>query len=104
MPKFRKRPVVIEAEQLTWENWGRICEFVPHPWFVRGCRLDAQGKETSDSSSERLGLVLKTLESQEFVAKEGDWIIKGVSGEFYACDREIFEKTYEPVLDTSWLE
>jgi hypothetical protein len=32
-------------------------------------------------------------------ASIGDWIIKGVSGEFYPCKPEIFEKTYEPVIE-----
>ena len=98
--KFRKRPVVIEAEQLTWGNWNRICEFVPKPWFVRGCTLGEDMKETQDPNG-RLGLIIKTLESNEFIAQEGDWIIKGVDGEFYACKPLIFAKTYEPVEEVT---
>jgi hypothetical protein len=95
--KFRKRPVVVEAVQLTWANWDKICEFVPTPWFVRGCYVDKDGHETLDTSLGRMGLVLRTLESQEFVAVEGDWIIKGVQGEFYPCKPDIFETIYELV-------
>jgi len=101
--KFRKRPVVIEAEQLTWGNWNRICEFVPRPWFVRGCYLGENMEETQDPIG-RLGLIIKTLESNEFIAQEGDWIIRGVDGEFYACKEAIFHKTYEPVDNNKPIE
>ena len=96
--RYRKRPVEVDAVQLTWGTWSEICEFVPKPWFVRGCYLDDAGKETEDKNvTRRVGLILRTLESQEFLAQEGDWIIKGVKGEFYPCKPDIFVATYEPV-------
>jgi hypothetical protein len=101
--KFRKKPVVIEAVQLTWANWSEICEFVPEPWFVRGVWLDAEGKPRPEHefgagrSDAELGLIMQTLESQEFLAQGGDWIIKGVKGEFYPCKPDIFAATYEAV-------
>lgn len=93
MPKFRKKPVVIDAVQLTWQTWDDICDFVPRPWFVRGCWLDAAGNprpegEFGVGGLEELGLIIRTLESNEFVARGGDWIIKGVNGEFYARDQK----------------
>jgi hypothetical protein len=104
MAKFRKKPVEIEAVQLTWQTWNEICDFVPKPWFVRGTWLDGQGNPLpTDQTNFKacgnagLGLILKTLESQEFIAKGDDWIIKGVNGEFYPCKPDIFEKTYEAV-------
>lgn len=104
MPKFRKLPVVVEAEQLTWENWDNICLFVPDPWFLTGCYINKDGTtsnfpHTYPQEGSILGLKIKTLESNSFTAKETDWIIKGVKGEFYACDNEIFMKTYEEVKD-----
>ena len=93
--KFRKKPVVIEAVQLTWANWGEICNFVPKPWFKEGCYIGPDGKETKDTNG-LLGLKIQTLESQEFIAVQNDWIIKGVKGEFYACKPDIFDATYEP--------
>jgi len=109
--KFRKKPVVIEAVQLTWQNWQEICEFVPKPWFVRGVWLDEQGNPRGDEGYTRferqgeepnsaLGLLLRTLETQEgdtLLARGNDWIIKGVKGEFYPCKPDIFEATYEAV-------
>lgn len=93
--KFRKKPVVIEAIQLTWQTWSEICDFVPKPWFVRGCYLDQDGQEIKDING-RIGLVMHTMESDEFLAQQDDWIIKGVKGEFYPCKPDIFAATYEP--------
>lgn len=92
--KFRKKPVIIDAVQLTWKNWNEICNFVTPPWFGGGIYLDDQGNETLDTNG-HLGLKIKTLESQEFIAQENDWIIRGVKGEFYACKPDIFAATYE---------
>ncbi|MEI3611619.1 hypothetical protein [Pseudogracilibacillus sp. SO30301A] len=43
MAKYRKKPVIIEAVKLTWENWGKVCEFITLPWGedgVHGCYSD----------------------------------------------------------------
>lgn len=95
--KFRKKPVVIEAVQLTWSNWNEICDFVPKSWFVRRAYVDpVSGEETKDATG-KLGLLMKTQNTETFMAVENDWIIKGVAGEFYPCKPDIFEATYEPV-------
>jgi hypothetical protein len=106
MSKFRKKPVVIDAVQLTWANWNAICDFVPKPWFVRGVYLHEDGtpmpenayrfEKSDEMPNSALGLIMQTLESQEFLAQGNDWIIKGVNGEFYPCKPDIFEKTYDP--------
>jgi len=100
--KFRKKPMVIEAVQLTWANWSAICDFVPKPWFERGVYLDEVGEPLPEGSiSEKMGLLLNTLESGNvtgaLLATEGDWIIKGIRGEFYPCKPDIFAQTYESV-------
>lgn len=77
MPKFRKKPVVIEAVQ-----W-----FGHEPW-VEGMETHPRG----DFS----GPCIKTLEGYMAV-RSGDWIITGIVGEKYPCKPEIFEKTHEPV-------
>ena len=87
MPRFRKKPVVIEAWLLTEENVEIIrSEFEKHA--VHGAVL---------VSSERglLNATIATLEG-EMIAAPGDWIIKGVKGEFYPCKPDIFAATYEP--------
>jgi hypothetical protein len=101
--KFRKKPVVIEAMQLRWDTWSEICDFVTKPYFDRGVYLDSQTKEElpEGAMSSTLGLRINTLESNaltgSLLASQGDWIIKGVKGEFYPCKPDIFEATYEPV-------
>jgi hypothetical protein len=103
MAQFRKKPVVIEAVQLNWNNWHEICAFVPRPWFDVGVYLDSNGECLSEGkTSETMGLLLNTLESNKItgslLATQGDWIIKGVNGEFYPCKPDIFEKTYDKVV------
>lgn len=98
--KYRKKPIVIEAVQLKWENWNAVCELA----FVgklengqpEGCYLDKDNKPTEGFSTEgRLGLKIPTLEGL-MIAVENDWIIKGVKGEIYPCKPDIFEASYEP--------
>jgi hypothetical protein len=102
MPKFRKKPVEIEAVQLLWTNWHEMCEFADvgklsegHP---EGCYIDANGNASEVPVGERhvIGLQIPTLEGV-MLAREGDWIIRGVKGELYPCKADIFEATYEPV-------
>lgn len=75
--KFRKKPVVIEAVQWTGYNVAEMAEF--------GVPAEGPG----------LSLVIRTLEG-DMTASPGDWIIRGVQGEYYPCKPDIFAKTYEP--------
>lgn len=82
--KFRKKPVVIDAVQFTQEmhegkaEWPRgvVWGYVP--------------------GDDRGGAIVETLEGHMKVSV-GDWIIKGVAGEFYPCKPDIFARTYERV-------
>ena len=80
---YRKKPVVIEAIQWTG------CNFVDVERFVG--EFSQQSEFTGD-------LLIKTLEGI-MRASAGDYIIKGVKGEFYPCKPDIFEQTYEEVQD-----
>lgn len=84
MALFRKKPVVIEAMQLGFKasDLVAVCE-----WLIDN------GVEYSPGLD---GIVIPTLEGK-MLAGHGDWIIKGVKGEFYPCKSDIFEATYEPV-------
>jgi hypothetical protein len=90
MPKFRKKPVVIEAHQFSgWDDEGDpIFNTDPTGWL-----LDAITDSVVDWGQDRI-LVINTLEGQH-VASEGDWIIRGVKG-VYPCKPDIFAATYEP--------
>lgn len=79
MPTFRKKPVVIEARQWTGSNAVDLLDWI---------------KPTA--TQEGSELIIPTMEGDHF-ASIGDWIIKGVHGEFYPCKPDIFEKTYEAV-------
>lgn len=92
MQKFRKKPVVIEAIQLRWENWNEICDFCGVGNLSEG---KPEGFNPNDDSS-KIGLRIPTLEGV-LEAGENDWIIKGIKGEFYPCKADIFEATYEKV-------
>lgn len=80
MNRYRKKPVVIEAIHYsgTDESIAAISAFAGRVLRVN------QGK-----------LTIETLEG-DMTASVGDWIIRGVQGEFYPCKPDIFDATYEP--------
>lgn len=100
MPKYRKKPVVIEAVRLEWDTWGEICDLVTRPAFKGGCFLDDKTGEVLPGSktSNTMGLHIDTLEGV-MLARQGDYIIKGVKGEFYPCKPDIFLMTYDAVIE-----
>ncbi len=90
MAKYRKKPVVIEAVQFVGDNGMDISVW-------------SEGKVYSSPILEPTGdnpaghyVQINTLEGV-MTAIVGDWIIKGVKGEFYPCKPDIFEATYEKV-------
>ena len=80
--KFRKKPIVIEAEQFmdTSDSVSEIMELA--------------GGKTLTWHVHNHTLSIPTLEGN-MTASNGDWIIKGVNGELYPCKPDIFRKTYE---------
>ena len=94
MSKFRKKPVEIEAVQLTYENLLKRNEEKLPKWFldkVESGEIKITIAEKIDKS--QYGII-STLEG-DMKANADDWIIKGVSGEVYPCKPDIFELTYE---------
>lgn len=86
--RFKKRPVVIEAIQYQpHDNCAEVMAFM-------GNHLEYSCIPDEDDES----IFIPTLEGA-MEASPGDWIIKGVAGEFYPCKPDIFEKTYEEVSD-----
>lgn len=82
--KFRKKPVIIEAIQLTKDNVVDVLSFCNN------------GDNIVASNEDDAGISISTLEGT-MIASLGDYIIKGVKGEFYPCKSDIFEQTYEEV-------
>lgn len=78
--KYRKKPVEIEAVRWTGENLEEIEKFAKGALVHRGS----------------VDIVISTLEGL-MRASKGDYIIKGIAGEFYPCKPDIFKATYEEV-------
>lgn len=90
MRKYRKKPVVIEAVQWTGLNLEEIKAFV-------GKDLQYDIIDTAwevGKGAPHVNMKIHTLEGDHECTK-GDFIIKGINGEFYPCKPDIFEKTYE---------
>lgn len=83
MSKYRKKPVVIEAVLISpyMDHLQSLLE-----WIGSSGRMGPDGS-----------IFIKTLEGT-MTGVTGDYIIKGVQGEFYPCKPDIFEQTYESVL------
>lgn len=90
--KFRKKPVIVlaikarDAHLAAATSWEELPEWLRYRY------------ENGDIVFERDGISISTLEGVMF-ANLDDWIIRGVNGEVYPCKPDIFEKTYEPVVE-----
>lgn len=86
MSQYRKKPLVIDAFRLpaldedvdAFHEWAALVEFDGYTSEREGC------------------VAIETLEGT-MTAEPGDWIVKGVKGEFYPCKPDVFEMTYEAV-------
>jgi hypothetical protein len=107
MPRFRKRPVVIEAMQFDGEQesrnallaWMGVSGGTARHWAHRDERRASNGEISQSYDPEHL--TIATLEGK-MRADLGDWIIRGVQGEFYPCKPDIFAATYEPAEEHPW--
>lgn len=82
--QYRKKPVVIEAHRLGDDGWpDSIWQGVNDQKII--LHMDQEPKH----------VIIKTLEG-DHRGDLGDYIIRGVKGEFYPCKPDIFEMTYEP--------
>lgn len=85
MAKYKKKPVIIDAMKFTWDNYPEV-----RSWMQDLGAIDSHfGKSGKD-------MIIKTLEGN-MIAANGDWIIRGIKGEFYPCKPDIFDATYESV-------
>jgi hypothetical protein len=84
MPQFRKKPVVIEAVQWNFGDNPLEC-------------MKPYSASLIDEFPRYKGFYfIETLEGVRHVS-DGDFVIKGVAGEFYPCKPDIFQRTYDPV-------
>lgn len=83
--KYRKKPVIVEAMTWTSQNTTEILH-----WMCPELPPDAEARD----------LTIHTLEG-DLHASPGDWIIRGIKGEFYCCKPDTFAETYEPVPEAT---
>lgn len=83
--RYRKKPVEVEAMRVTWGS--SVTDVIN---FVGVANFLAEGND----------FYIKTLEGNMRISV-GDFIIRGVNGEYYPCKPDVFEKTYEKVEEVS---
>jgi hypothetical protein len=91
MPRYRKKPVEIEARRFSAAGPHEVVD-----WIKAGggrARIVDTFLEVDNPVSV---IRIETLEG-EMTASPGDWVIRGVKGEFYPCKPDIFEATYDVV-------
>ena len=89
MSKYRKKPVIIEARRWNGLNYAEI-----HQFAAGGFSLVDQEDRAEDPSI--TAEVFDKLHSTWVGVHDGDWIIKGIQGEFYPIVDSVFTATYEP--------
>ena len=91
MRKYPKKPVEIEAIKYDGKNADDCIKFIEN-----GQVICWKKKEVFPYSKPEIRIMIETLEGV-MQARPGDYIIRGVNGEYYPCKPDIFEKTYEKV-------
>ena len=84
--KYRKKPIIIEAHQLTVDNIESVAAWCNGN--IKGLRIPVEDRVID----------IETLEG-EMRADMNDYIIKGIKGEFYPCKPDIFIKSYDKIKD-----
>ena len=87
--QYRKKPVVIEAEQIKPTNVEDVATWCDGEVIIQAVEMDG-------IVVTYYGIDIPTLEGT-MRGNSGDFVIQGVEGEFYPCKKDIFEKTYERV-------
>src|SRR5688500_9265912 len=96
MSLYRKKPVVIEARHVPiWDDRLNAVDFVGECIALADWR-GGTSHMMEPPKGNAGGIHIATLEGA-MVASPGDWIIRGVQGEFYPCKPDIFAATYEAV-------
>ena len=91
--RYKKKPVIIEAMKYTEDNYEEAIAFVGK----ENCNVIFNRRSMNPNKKEAIvTFFINTLEGNMLVSN-GDYIIKGVNGEFYPCKPDIFDKTYEEV-------
>lgn len=90
MHRFRKRPVEVEAVQWTGDNEAELVAFA-------GSLFHAVDPEDRSDDPDQTAAIMDTLHNTWMRVYDGQWIVKGVKGEFYVIAPDVLAETYEPV-------
>ena len=102
MKKYRKRPIEIEAVQLSWATWSEVCNLLQdvlgpenQAWHI----LEAEASDTcGEPGPDYIALRVFTMHGETAVVRHGDWIIPdAIPGTFYPCKPDVFANTYEVI-------
>ncbi len=88
MARYRKKPVEVDAVHYDGTNRDEVAAFMGRTGKVEETKLPGPGRGLHD------GIVIHTLEG-DVTASPGDWVIRGVQGEYYPCKPSVFAATYE---------
>lgn len=91
---YKKKPVYVEAIQWTGKNHREMFDFLTNYEKLNEYMTSIGDNFYINHNKVEGGLIIKTLE-REHIANIGDYIIRGVKGEFYPCKPDIFELTYD---------
>lgn len=92
MPKFRKKPVEVEAIRWNGGDFKCLEAFCGLNWG----RADAHEVAWNLPEDREQVVVWNTVEQQWLCCPVGSFIVRGVRGELYPCEQSIFAETYEP--------
>lgn len=100
--KFRTKQFEIEAERFTGDNYDTIQKFVGwceyrDPEVPSAEYMGFVPTDKFEEGSELVAQVYDKLHDTWVGVAPGQWIIKGMKGEFYPCDPEVFDAKYEPI-------
>ena len=88
--RFCNKSSVFEAIQLRWDTWNEVCDFA-------GVGKLADGQPEGCLDDQRIGLNIPSPGGSVHVSA-GDWIIRGVAGELFACRNDVFLANYVRVI------
>lgn len=103
MPEtYRKKPVEVQAIQLSWRNWGDVCEFLGDALATANVReVTNYSDTTGEPGPTYIELTVITEHRDPATVQHGDWILpEPTRGRFYPVKPDIFAATYEKVVPT----
>jgi hypothetical protein len=105
MAKFRSKPIVIEAVQVSWSNWSEVCDMVDRAGATIEGRHMRNPEEAPDTCGETAPFIefdVTTAHGETAIVRHGDWLIPDSKpGTFYPCKPDVFARKYEPIDETA---